>query len=101
LLLQADRIFFVDGQGGAGKTFLYNVILAKVRSGGKVALALASSGIAALLLDDGTTAHSRLGLPIPIDADSFLRHVLFMPLKTYCMSAFMYSDFNNCVYVHV
>jgi hypothetical protein len=37
---------------------LFNTILAKVRSQGNIALAVASSGIAALLLDDGRTAHS-------------------------------------------
>ena len=36
--------FFIDGPGGAGKTFLYNCLLAKVRSDGNIALACASSG---------------------------------------------------------
>ena len=35
------------------------MMLAKVRSQGKIALAMASSGIAALLLPGGTTAHYR------------------------------------------
>jgi len=72
--MQADKVFFVDGQGGAGKTFIYNVLLAAVRSRGQVALAMASSGIAALLLDGGTTAHFRLKLPIPIGPMDTLRH---------------------------
>ena len=58
--------FFVDGPGGSGKTFLYNTILAKVRSSHKIALAVASSGIAAELLSGGRTAHSRFKIPIPI-----------------------------------
>ncbi|CAB5217445.1 unnamed protein product [Rhizophagus irregularis] len=37
---------------GTGKTFLYNTLLGKVRSNGDIALAVASSGIAALLLPD-------------------------------------------------
>jgi len=41
------------GGGGGGKTFLYNMIAAKVRSNHDVALCVASSGIAALLLEDG------------------------------------------------
>jgi PIF1-like helicase len=57
-------IFFVDGPGGTGKTFLENMILAKVRSTGNIALAVASSGIAAILLDGGRTAHSRFKIPI-------------------------------------
>ena len=45
-----QRAFFIDGPGGTGKTLLYNTILAKVRSQGQIVLAMASSGIAALLL---------------------------------------------------
>jgi hypothetical protein len=43
--------FFVDGPAGTGKTFLYNTLLAKIRSHGDVAIAVASSGIAALLMN--------------------------------------------------
>jgi len=56
--------FFVDGLGGAGKTFLYNTLLATVRAEGGIALPVASSGIAALLLEGGRTAHSRFQLPV-------------------------------------
>ncbi|CAC5401649.1 unnamed protein product [Mytilus coruscus] len=58
--------YFVDGPGGSGKTFLYNTILARIRSKGKIALAVASLGIAAELLNGGRTAHSRFKIPIPI-----------------------------------
>lgn len=61
-----QNLYFIDGPGGTGKTFLYNSILAKVRSSGKIALAVASSGIAAELLTGGRTAHSRFKIPIPI-----------------------------------
>ena len=61
-----QTLFFVDGPAGTGKTFLYNAILAKIRSEGKIALAVASSGIAAELLEGGRTAHSRFKIPIPI-----------------------------------
>ena len=62
-----QRAFFIDGPGGTGKTFPYNTILAKVRSQGQIALAMASSGIAALLLQGGRTVHSRLKVPIPVN----------------------------------
>ena len=45
-------IVFLDAPGGTGKTFLLNLILAKLRSENKIALATASSGIAATLLAD-------------------------------------------------
>ena len=57
-------VIFVDGVGGAGKTFTYNCLLHVVRAEGKVAMAVASSGIAALLLLGGRTAHSRLKIPV-------------------------------------
>ncbi len=54
-----DKTFFVDGLGGAGKTFLYGCLLSRVRSIGDIALSMASSGTAALLLEGGCIAHSR------------------------------------------
>ncbi|PKK61479.1 hypothetical protein RhiirC2_635616, partial [Rhizophagus irregularis] len=51
----SSEYLFVDGPGGTGKTFLYNTILAKVRSHGEIALPVASSGIAALLIIGGRT----------------------------------------------
>ncbi|KAH9112474.1 hypothetical protein AeMF1_013201 [Aphanomyces euteiches] len=57
-------ISFLDAPGGTGKTFLLNLILAEVRAKGDIALATASSGIAATLLDGGRTAHSTFNLPL-------------------------------------
>jgi hypothetical protein len=65
------NIFFVDGPGGTGKTFLENMLLARVRSTGDIALAVASSGIAAILLKGGRTAHSRFKIPLNVHSDSF------------------------------
>jgi hypothetical protein len=59
-----DKTFFVDGLGGAGKTFLYGCLLSKVRSTGDIALSVASFGIAALLLEGSCTAHSRFKIPV-------------------------------------
>ena len=56
--------FFVDGLGGSGKTFLYNTLLSSIRADNGIALAVASSGIAALLLEGGWTAHSRFKIPV-------------------------------------
>ena len=57
----------MDGLGGTGKTFLYNILLSSVRANRGIALAVASSGIAALLLEGGRTAHSRFQIPIRIN----------------------------------
>ena len=55
---------------GCGKTFLENVLLATVRAAGGEAIAVATSGIAASLLDGGTTAHSRFRIPINVSDTS-------------------------------
>ncbi|KAM3217113.1 hypothetical protein P3L10_026556 [Capsicum annuum] len=52
-------LFFVDGPGGTGKTFLYHELLANIRSRCMIALATTTSGLAATLLLGGRTAHSR------------------------------------------
>ena len=61
---------FIDGPGGAGKTYLYQALLHGVRGDGEVALACAWSGIAAVLLEGGRTCHSRFGLPVPMPRDA-------------------------------
>ncbi|XP_067949939.1 ATP-dependent DNA helicase PIF1-like [Watersipora subatra] len=59
-------IVFLHAPGGTCKTFVTNIILAKVRESGKIALAVASSGIAATLLPGSRTAHSALKLPLKL-----------------------------------
>ena len=49
---------------GTGKTFVSNTILAAARAEGVVCLPVASSGLAAMLLKGGRTAHSRFNIPI-------------------------------------
>ena len=61
-------MLFLDAPGGTGKTFLINIILAKLRSEGKIALATASSGIAATLLTGGRTLHSTFKIPLDLHA---------------------------------
>ncbi|XP_022862674.1 ATP-dependent DNA helicase PIF4-like [Olea europaea var. sylvestris] len=56
--------FFIDGPGGTGKTFLYKALLTAVRGQYFIALATASSGVAASLLPGGRTAHSKFKIPL-------------------------------------
>ncbi|GLV46044.1 hypothetical protein CBL_21288, partial [Carabus blaptoides fortunei] len=64
------RCFFLDGPGGSGKTYMYKLLRSTVRGAGDVALATASTGIAANLLDGGRTYHSQFKVPIPVFEDS-------------------------------
>lgn len=61
-------MFFFDAPGGTGKTFLISLILATVRARSEIAVAVASSGIAATLLEGCRTAHSALKLPLNLQA---------------------------------
>nr|GLL17392.1 uncharacterized protein LOC109154751 [Ipomoea trifida] len=67
IISNSGGVYFIDGPGGTGKTFLYKCLLATVRSRKWIALATASSGIAASILPGGRTAHSTF--KIPIDGD--------------------------------
>jgi ATP-dependent DNA helicase PIF1 len=71
------ELFFVDGPGGTGKTYLYRVLLATLRNQGKIAVATATSGVAASIMPGGRTAHSRFKIPLIIDDGdvcSFIKH---------------------------
>ncbi|XP_056862974.1 uncharacterized protein LOC108853762 [Raphanus sativus] len=63
-------MFFVSGFGGTGKTFLWKLLSAAIRSRGDIVLNVASSGIASLLLPGGRTAHSRFSIPLNPDETS-------------------------------
>ena len=65
-----DGLYFVYGHGGTGKTYLWKTLIAYLRSQGKIVLAVASFGIAALLLLGGRTAHSRFQIPIIVIEES-------------------------------
>ena len=64
LLVKKSGLYFIDAPGGTGKTFVCNLLLAAVRKDRKIGVATASSGIAAILLRGGRTAHSTWKIPI-------------------------------------
>jgi ATP-dependent DNA helicase PIF1 len=64
------RTFFVYGYGGTGKTFLWTTLLNFIRGQGKIALAVASSGIATLLVPGGRTPHSCFKISLEIKENS-------------------------------
>jgi hypothetical protein len=67
------KMFFVDGFGGSGKTYLWNALSFHFRAEGKIVINVASSGIAALLLPGGRTAHSQFGIPMVLTEESVCR----------------------------
>ncbi|GKB35534.1 DNA helicase [Tanacetum coccineum] len=61
---QEQKLIFIYGHGGTGKTFLWKSLACALRSEERIVLAVASSGIASLLLPFGRTTHSRFKIPL-------------------------------------
>ena len=55
--------FFLYGQSGTRKAFMWRILCACLRSKGEIVLPVASSGIAYLLLPKGRSAHLRFEIP--------------------------------------
>lgn len=55
-------MFFLDAPRGTGKTFLINLLLAKVKNTRDIALAEASSEIAIILFEGDRTTHATFKL---------------------------------------
>jgi hypothetical protein len=62
---RASNVFTALASAGCGKTVFANGLAAAVRSRGKVAVSVAASALAAMLLTGGKTAHSQFHIPIP------------------------------------
>ncbi|XP_066373437.1 uncharacterized protein [Miscanthus floridulus] len=60
-------LFFADGPSGTGKTFLYRALLTKLCSSDKLAVATATSRVAASIMPGGRTAHSHFKIPLTIE----------------------------------
>ncbi len=60
-----SNIFGLLASAGCGKTVFANGLAAALRSSGRKVVSVAASALAAMLLSEGTTAHSRFHIPIP------------------------------------
>ena len=74
-----QMLTFLDAPGGYGKTHCFNCLLAYIRSVGKVALAVATTGIAALQLTGGKTVH--IAFKVPIDPSGRRRGLMTLNIK--------------------
>ena len=66
----AGGLFFLNGPGGTGKTFVYQALSHAIRGQGKIVLCVASSRIASILLPGGHTSHSCFNIPLDVDDTS-------------------------------
>ena len=67
---ESGKMFAIDAPGGSGKTFILDCLLSQARSLGKIALAMATTGIASTLLANGRTVHTKLKVPLKPDENS-------------------------------
>ena len=80
------KLFFLNGPGGTRKTFVYNTVCAKLCSEGIIVLCVSFSGISALLLQGGRTAHSMFKIPVEnLHKDSFCSIPKIVNVQIYCM----------------
>jgi archaellum biogenesis ATPase FlaH len=70
---QQTKLFYIDGPGGSGKTYVYNTLIYTVLSQNKKVIATSWTGIAASLLHNGKTSHISFGLPLEINETTALR----------------------------
>ncbi|GBM01551.1 hypothetical protein AVEN_209348-1 [Araneus ventricosus] len=74
-------VIFIDAPERTGKTFLINVLLAKIRGEKNIEHAVATSGISATLMTGGRTAHSMMQIPIDL-----IHNEILVFKKTKCKS---------------
>ncbi len=65
------KIFALIASAGVGKTVFANGLAAYFRAQGRRVICVAASGLAAMLLEGGTTAHSAFNIPIPAHEASY------------------------------
>lgn len=63
----SNKLFFIDGPGGSGKSYLHNIIKDVLHHRGIKVLPIAWTGIAAILLKGGQTAHTAFRLPLNLN----------------------------------
>ncbi|OAD73965.1 hypothetical protein PHYBLDRAFT_64918 [Phycomyces blakesleeanus NRRL 1555(-)] len=68
--VKQPRLFFVDSPDSTEKSLLFKTLLNYVRAQNEIALPVASSGIAAILLPDRKMTHSRFKTPLNADINS-------------------------------
>lgn len=59
-----ERVFFLDGKAGRGKTFVINTIVNHVRGHERIVLIAGSTALSVTLYEGGRTAHNLFGIPV-------------------------------------
>lgn len=70
IISKTPKIYFLNGAGGSGKSYICNILTDKLRYLGLVVINVASTGCASILMNNGNTIHTAFKIPIPIFEDS-------------------------------
>ncbi|OAD71543.1 hypothetical protein PHYBLDRAFT_170204 [Phycomyces blakesleeanus NRRL 1555(-)] len=110
---KATRLFFVDCTGGTGKSLLFKALLSYVRSQSEIALPVATSGIAAILLPVlHLTQNTRLFQSGPlasefaekllaiVNGEGEHEHIMYIPVQWHVDSEY-FETLINKVYPHI
>ncbi|XP_046422359.1 ATP-dependent DNA helicase pfh1-like [Neodiprion fabricii] len=87
-----EKCFYIDGSGGTGKTFLYNALYYMLKSEKKNVACVAWTGIAAILLPYGTTAHKTFGLPLTLQEEGTIFTNATMKKKIQSIDVFIWDE---------
>ena len=66
----ASRCYFLDGPGGTGKSFVYKTLYHILTGRNFKVKCMAFTGIASILLPNGSTSHKTFGLQVPLTSQS-------------------------------
>ena len=94
------EIFFIDGFGGCGKTYLYQALCHAVRAQNNIILCVASTGLACLLLPGGQTAHSMFKIPIDLLDSTSVCHIPKESLRADLIRITEAVIFDECLMTH-
>ena len=65
-----DQLFFLDESEDTNKIFVQNIVMIKLRFEERIVLVVTSFDIAATLLNDDQTAHSRFKISLDFESNS-------------------------------
>ncbi len=91
------KLFGLLASAGCGKTIFANGLASYLRASNRSVMCVAASGLAAILLSDGCTAHSALKIPIPAHDTTMCNLTMADRSKIKAASLIIYDE---CSMVH-
>jgi hypothetical protein len=100
IIHRQGKLFFINGFGGCGKTYLYRAVCHAVRAENRIILCVASTGLACLLLPGGQTAHSMFKIPIDTLDDNSVCNIAKESIRGDLLRMTQAVIFDECLMTH-